>query len=98
MQKGGILRNPTSYAAKPKIIIAGTGAAVLHVGDYTVNISNIGGNIIIDSDIEDAYYGSTNKNNMITLSAFPLLQPGDNVITWTGGITSCKIVPRFWRL
>ena len=98
MQKGGILRNPTSYAAKPKIIIAGTGAAVLHVGDYIVNISNIGGNIIIESDIEDAYYGSTNKNNVITLAAFPLLQPGDNMITWTSGITSCKIVPKFWRL
>lgn len=98
MQNGGILRNPTGYAAKPKITIHGSGSAVLHIGSYEVSISNIGSGIIIDSDIEDAYFGSTNKNNLITLTAFPLLQPGDNVISWTGGITSCRIVPRFWRL
>ena len=48
MKKGGILRNPTGYAAKPKITLAGSGSAVLHIGSYTVSISNIGNGIIIE--------------------------------------------------
>ena len=94
------LANPTVYTAKPLIVVKGTGAAVLTIGDSTVSISEIGTEIDIDCENQSAYYGSTNKNNKITVTGgFPKLNAGDTQISWTGGgVTSVEITPRWWIL
>lgn len=94
------LSNPTIYAAKPLIAVKGAGAAVLTVGTSTVSISEIGTEIDIDCENQNAYYGSTNKNNMISITGeFPQLKEGDTQISWTGsGVTEVSIIPRWWIL
>lgn len=95
----GILRNPTRQTAKPIIKINGTGAGVLNVGGYIVSISNINTSIIINSEIQDAYNGLINRNRDVTLGkGFPILLKGDSEISFTGGITSVEVIPKWWTL
>jgi len=97
-QNGMKLGNPSICTAKPLIAIKGTGAATLTVGGNTVSISDIGTEIDLDCESQSAYYGSTNKNNVISLSgSFPELKEGETTISWTGnGVTEVLITPRWW--
>ena len=95
---GGIITNPTAYNAKPLITVYGSGAAILQVGEYVCTLAAIDGSITLDSDTENAYKGVANLNSQVTIPEFPELVPGDNEITWTGGITSVQITPRWWTL
>ena len=60
-----------------------------------INADNAGEVIYIDCDLMDAYSGANNRNNRITTSAFPVLEAGDNTITFTG-LTNVEITPRWW--
>jgi len=92
--------NPTFFLALPIITVNGNGAGVLRIGSYTITISELDGYLTINSDIEDTYKGTVNKNSSITLtdSEYPKLVGGNNVISFTSGITSVSIVPKWWTL
>jgi phage-related protein len=93
------LVNPTDQSALPIITVKGSGAGVLHVGSYVVTISDIINYIDLNSDIEEAYNGIINLNGYITLSnGFPKLIPGDNLISFSGGITSVEVLPKWWTI
>lgn len=99
LTKKGLLRNPTGFVALPIITIHGSGKGVLTVGDYTITISNINSYIITDSELQDAYKGTTNCNSLVTLSnGFPKLVTGETEISFSGGITSVEVIPRWWTL
>lgn len=95
---GGTITNPTAYNAKPLITVYGSGAATLQVGECVCTLSSINTSITLDSDTENAYNGTTNLNSTVTIPEFPELIPGNNAVTWTGGITSVQITPRWWTL
>ena len=82
----------------PKITVYGSGAGTLTVGDIAVTFTEIDGYITLDSDIQDAYKGTANKNSVVTAPEFPTLRRGDNTLRWTGGITRLEIIPRWWHL
>ena len=94
------LKNPTAYDSLPKIIIYGSGSGVLTVNGSVTNISSIGNGMVIDSELQDAYHGTSNWNKYITLNnhKFPRLKPGENLISFSGGITSVEVIPRWWTL
>ena len=94
---GGTITNPTDFTALPIITVTGTGSAELTVGTTTVSFEDLDGGIVLDCDLQDAYYGLDPANNLMT-GAFPTLAPGSNGISWTGGITAVSITPRWWRL
>ena len=96
----GNIFNPTGFVSKPIITVRGNGNGVLHVGGCTVSITNIINFIDIDSDIEDSYNGTTNLNLYVTLDnkEYPKLVPGDNSISFTGGITSVEVMPKWWTI
>lgn len=85
--------------ALPQIQITGTGAGVLQVGGYGVSISNIPSVLTLDAETQNAYNETGNYNNRVSLPAgFPALEPGQNIITWSGGITAVQLIPRWWTL
>jgi phage-related protein len=94
------ITNPTGFVASPIITVKGNGAGVLNVGGYKVTISNMVNSIVIDSELEDCYNGSTNLNMYVTLlnDEFPRLNSGDTSISFSGGITSVEIVPKWWTI
>lgn len=98
---GGTLRNPTAFSARPLITVFGSGNGTLTVGDVSVGIKGLSGSLILDCEDMDAYSigpgGPINQNSKISAPKFPALAPGANVITWTGGIQSVEITPRWWE-
>lgn len=101
IKNGGVLRNPTDRIAKPIIKIAGTGVGKLVVGDSIIDITNIGNFLTINSEIEDVYDDSiTNRNKDVKMATrkYPRFYPGSNTVTFSGGITSVEVIPRWWTI
>lgn len=93
----GTLFNPTTQASKPKIVIYGSGTGTITIGYTTVEISDISNGMVIDSDMQKAYAGTVSKDADIS-GVYPLLYGGENPISFSGGVTSLEIVPRWWSL
>lgn len=93
----------TGMDSTPLITVTGSGAGDVRIGEISVHISSIPSTgVVIDSEIKDAYSPDklTNLNSIITTTEneFPVLMRGKNKITFTGGVKSVKIVPRWWDL
>lgn len=86
------------FPALPLIKVNGTAAGNLYVGSYTVEIKELDGYMMIDCESQNAYKDTLNKNNEILAKAFPVLQPGENTISWDGGISDIEITPRWWTI
>lgn len=86
------------FPALPLIRVNGAGAGKLYVGGYTVEIKNLDDYLIVDSETQNAYKGTENKNGTISVQEFPVLQPGETSVSWDGQITSVEITPRWWTV
>lgn len=98
MQNGAKFNNPY-MPAKPFIEVSGSGSGVVTVGGVSVNLLDIPGTLYLDCDIENAYNVSGDQNGKIkTPDGYPVIPHGLSVVTWSGGVTSVKITPRWWSL
>lgn len=96
---GNYLRNPTNFESLPVITVRGSGQGTINIGGYVIGISAIDQYVVIDSEIQDCYKGLTNKNNTVTLDRdFPKLSKGINQVSYSGGVTSLEVIPRWWTL
>ena len=91
-------RNPTDFPAKPLVKIHGSGSGVVGIGTYTVTINDIIDGMIVDSEQQDTYKGQMNCNSKVSITEYPKLVSGNNVISISGGVTSIEIIPRWWTL
>ena len=89
------MKNPTMYTALPLIKAYGTGT--LTISGISVTVTTASEYTDIDSEIEEAYKGSTSCNMNIILSngEFPKFQPGINTVSFTG-FSRLEITPRWW--
>ena len=95
---GAFLLNPTGIQAKPLITITGSGDITLLVGVQIIELEGIEGGIVLDSELQEAYWNDALKNNCMT-GEFPVLGVGNTAISWTGGnVTSVNIIPRWVSL
>lgn len=97
----GTLHNPTDQPSLPLLILHGNGSGSLTVAGKTISITGMQSSsaVTIDCEIQDAYSGSENYNNRVsTPNGFPVLFPGDNLLSFTGGITSVEVIPKWWTL
>lgn len=92
------LLNPFAFPSLPLITVYGSGEGVLQIGGYTVRLLSIDEFVVLDCDTQNAYKGTKNKNNTISAPEFPRLEPGENEISWQGGIEKIEIIPRWWTL
>lgn len=95
----GIIVNPEDTEALPLICVMGNGTVTVNGKAVTVT-GNADSFTVIDSEIQDAYRHSENRNAYITLEdgEFPVLKPGENLISLGAGIACVEIRPRWWRL
>ncbi len=99
----GTVANPTLFTALPCINVYGAGAGTLTIGGVTVEILELEDVLTIDCELMDAYRqvgdaAAENKNSAISAAEFPTLEPGENIVSWTGDIESVEILPRWWTL
>jgi predicted phage tail component-like protein len=88
-----IVENLGNHTAKPLITITGSGKVELRVNGislFTYEFPAGENSVIIDSEKQDAYLGSVLKNrNMV--GEFPILEKGNNVISWSGTVEEISI-------
>lgn len=97
--QGATIYNPTLFPAKPLLVATGYGQVV--IGDYRIVIAQHTNNRIwIDCDLQDAWFGTSNLNNVITLpdGVFPQIEPGSIPVTFSSTIQSVQITPRWWTI
>lgn len=94
-----ILRNPTAFISKPliRLHVSSTAHGTITVGNKTLTVSGISSYVDIDSEIMDAYTGSSNMNKNVN-GIFPELLPGDNNIKLSGAVTRADITPRWFTI
>lgn len=90
----GNLHNKYFEPSRPIIKVYGTGKGNVYIGNQNIVISDIDEYVTIDTEMQDAFKGSKNKNNTVS-TADIVLQPGNNAISFGGGVTSVEIKPRW---
>ena len=96
IQNSLTIMNPTGFEAYPLFKVTGT-SGVLTVNGNSITFSSINGFVMLDCELQDAYKENINKNSTIS-GTFPVLKPGSNTISWTGGISSVTMKPRWWTI
>ena len=96
---GAVLVNPNPFNSKPYIRVDGKGAGTLTIqseGHNAIwNFDSIDGFVEIDSEQMNFYKGAELKNDTVTGSGFPILHPGENAISYSGGVTAVTVIPRW---
>lgn len=102
LTSGGVLSNPYPFISRPYIRIEGNGKGTLTIQsegrNATWNFTAIDGYIEADSEQMNFYKNTEPKNDTVVGDGFPLLYPGENTISYSGGITAVKITPRWCSL
>ena len=82
--------------SKPMMVLHGSGTVGIsvngaHIFDYTFPDGE--SEVVIDSELQDAYLGDVLKNRNMN-GEFPVLVAGTNIIEWSGDVESIEILPR----
>jgi len=96
---GTNIPNQFSVEAKPIIRIIGSGDITINIGGRALVLRGIGGGCIIDSEAQTI----TDLQGRVTLferlySPFPVLRPGNNMITFARNDIQVLITPRLGAL
>lgn len=96
---GETLLNPHPFISRPIIRIEGNGKGTLTIqsegSNATWNFSTIDGYVEADSEQMNFYKDAEPKNDTVSGNGFPLLYPGENTISYSGGITAVSVIPRW---
>lgn len=99
MSTGDTLFNPYPFKSLPYLKIIGSGNGTLTIqsssGNKTWTFTGINQYIECDSELMNFYKGNTAQNNIVTGDGFPEFSTGNNTISFTGGITSVQVTPRW---
>ena len=90
-----VVVNPGSVYSEPIIHIYGSGDITLIVNDAFIELEGIENGIVLNSVIQEAYQGETLLNEKME-GDFPVLKPGNNLISWSGDVSRLVIAPN-WR-
>ena len=100
LENGGFLYNPTAFTSQPLIYVYGDGEGTVRLGGVTVQINAMTTGMVLDCENELAYSMGDVPENLdgdIYAPYFPVLEPGNNRVFFTGGVTAVQIIPRWWE-
>lgn len=89
------ITNPGNVPSEPVITVYGSGEITLMVGLTIVELEGFSGSITLDGPLMEAYSGTASLNGSMS-GDFPILTPGMNVVSWSGGVTKIVVQPN-WR-
>ena len=100
LTKNQKLFNPSSFTAKPLITLTMNGnSGTLTLNGNLISISSgVSGTLVLDTKNHTVYNGTTNRSSMIQGEYEKLYLGKENTITWSGGVTAAKIIPRWWTV
>lgn len=83
--------------SNPRIKVYGNGLGTISINGNIIRLNMSESWLIIDSELRDVFSNSGLLNNDIESGIFPILKNGENIITFSGGITKLEIIPN-WRV
>lgn len=87
-----------TYKSQPYIKIYGSGDITININNQYLILKGVTDYIEVDSKLKNCYKNLngviTNCNNQM-YSIFPVLEVGENNISWAGNISKIEIVPRW---
>ena len=89
------ITNPGNVPSEPVITVYGSGEITLMVGLTIVELEGVSGNITLDTQLMEAYSGTTSLNSSMS-GDFPTLAPGMNAVSWSGAVLKIEVQPN-WR-
>ena len=96
---GEVVLNPYPFTSKPILRIEGSGKGTLTIqseGSNAIwNFTSIDGYVEADSEQMNFYKDAEPKNDTVSGDGFPLLYPGENTVSFSGGITAVTVTPRW---
>ncbi len=95
--------NPTLFDSEPilKVYVSGGDVnATLRINNAEMELRNIDGYIVIDSEIKECYKDGQSRNSHVVLAnyKFPTLKPGINSFEFSSGITKIEVTPKWWTI
>ena len=90
-----VVVNPGSVYSEPIFHVYGSGDITLIVNDTFIELEGIEDSIVLNSVIQEAYQGEMLLNEKVE-GDFPVLKPGNNLISYSGDISRVIIAPN-WR-
>lgn len=94
------IHNIEQYPSKPKIQILGSGDISFWINDDKFELTNIGSEIIIDSQLEESYRLVDgiieSQDHKTKFLDFPILSKGITTLKWQGNVTEFNLMPRWW--
>lgn len=96
------LQNPGTEPSRPLIKVNGTGSGSLMIGNETMLFEDLSGYVMIDCEAKIAYTGTGAANDPMLLATqhvtgeWLTIPTGSPYVSFTGGISSVEITPR-WR-
>lgn len=100
MTDGQVLYNPLDQTALPYLEITGDGEE----GELLINGKAFGvkppagKTMLCDAENWNAWFADGTIATPVVGGNWPELLPGENTVTWTGGIQTVRITPRWWTL
>lgn len=92
-KEGATIENQGLVQAKPILKIFGNGKGTIYLNNIQLFDIEIDDEyVIVDSKEEEAYKDNILKNRFMN-GPFPILQPGNNEITWSGDIEKVEVMP-----
>ncbi len=92
---GTYLTNPGSVFSEPVLKVTLTSDAQITMGGSYFELSGITGTVTVDTPLKETYKSYSSYNSKMS-GDYPTLLPGENIITWSGGVTGIIITPN-WR-
>jgi phage-related protein len=93
--RGATITNPEAFPALPIIKTNRAGTITVNGKEFTVPAAD-GGELTIDCEIQAAYSGNVSYNSLVS-GEWPVLDPGENTLSWTAGMVG-EIIPRWWTV
>ncbi|NBI05761.1 distal tail protein Dit [Senegalia massiliensis] len=90
--------NPGNYKSAPIFKVYGTGSIELTINNRKIILTDILSDITLNSEIEEAYNDMTSNLNDDMQGEFPILDVGENNISWTGNVNKIEIKPNWVML
>ena len=92
---GTYLTNPGSVFSEPVLKVTLTSDAQITMGGSYFELAGITGTVTVDTPLKETYKSYSSYNSKMS-GDYPTLLPGENIITWSGGVTGIVITPN-WR-
>lgn len=95
-QSGEVINNPGSLESTPIISVYGSGDITININGREVKLFGVANKIILNSEIMECYDDALNNLNTKMAGEFPILDTGENTLSYTGNVTKLEVLPN-WR-